>query len=81
METRQFVAVKFRPADRRSYTYHWDGEPLVPGDEVRVPDRSGDGWMRAKVEEVLWKAPAFATKAIIGRADEPAPAKEGELPL
>lgn len=29
MSNRQFVACKFRPGDRRSYTYHWDGEPLT----------------------------------------------------
>lgn len=25
---RQYVAVKFRPGDKRSYTYHNDGEPV-----------------------------------------------------
>lgn len=54
MSNRQFVACKFRPGDRRSYTYHWDGEPLAPGDEVKVPDKSGDGWSRVIVDSVSW---------------------------
>lgn len=49
MADRQFVKVKFRPRDAKSYTYHWDElSPLALGDEVRVPDRSGDGWSRAR---------------------------------
>ncbi len=32
----QFVAVKFNPWDRRTYTYHHDGEPVAVGDTVEV---------------------------------------------
>jgi hypothetical protein len=38
---RQFVAVEFHPADRRSYTYHNDGEPVAIGDRVVVNTKKG----------------------------------------
>jgi hypothetical protein len=69
---RQFLACKFRPSDTRTYTYHWDGEPIEAGAEVKVPDRSGDGWRRVTVHEISWDAPPYPTKAILGRA----PAKD-----
>lgn len=64
---RQWVACKFSPADRRSYSYHNDGPPLIVGDKVEVESRGGK---RAKVEvvELLDKAPPFATKPILGKA-------------
>lgn len=75
---RQFAACKFRDTDKRSYTYHWDGEPLKPRDVVKVADRSGDGWVRATVVFVTDRAPEYATKPILGKVD-PDPPKE--LPL
>lgn len=33
---RQYVAVRFTPGDRRTYTYHNDGPPVAPGDTVTV---------------------------------------------
>lgn len=69
---RQFVACKFRPTDKRTYEYHWDGDPLQRGDEVKVPHKSGDGFIRALVESVSEAPPAFSTKAILGKA-EPIP--------
>jgi hypothetical protein len=73
---RQFVAVKFKTWDKRTYTYHNDGEPVAPGDQVKIKDRGGDGWSRVTVVEVTDEAPAFATKPILGLAplDEPKPA-------
>lgn len=66
----QYVAVKFRPTDRRTYTYHWNGEPLAPGDEVKVAERDGDGWKRVTVDSVSWANPTFATKPILGKCEE-----------
>jgi hypothetical protein len=72
---RQFYACRFRPADKREYTYHSDlGEPFSPGNEVRVPDKSGEGWSRVYV---VAKHPAdfvpstkFDTKPILGIATQ-----------
>jgi hypothetical protein len=71
MSNRQFVACKFRPGDSRSYTYHWDGEPLAPGDEVKVADRDGDGWKKVIVVSASWANPSFPTKPILGKVEEP----------
>lgn len=86
---RQFIAAKFRKDDRRTFTYHWDhgGEiaPLdvVPGDEIKVPDRSGDGWKRVYVSHIVAPEDAvdlpFATKAVLGRA-EPETSAPAETP-
>lgn len=66
---RQYVAVKFKTWDKKTYTYHWDGEtPINPGDQVKIADRGGEGWSRVTVVEVTDVAPAFATKAILGLA-------------
>jgi hypothetical protein len=71
----QYVACKFRPEDSRSYTYEWDGEPFAIGDEVKVPDRSGDGWKRVTVASVSDQAPPFPCKPIIGRYEPEAPSE------
>lgn len=76
---RQYIAVRFRPADRQPYTYHNDGAPVAVGDRVKVPDRSGDGWNRATVEAVDVEEPKFATKAILGMVEEAAPAVDEQL--
>jgi len=83
MADRQFVACAFRPHDTRTYTYHNDGPPLVPGDEVKVADKSGEGWRRVYVREVSWTRPAFETKPILGIAakDEEPPAKGKPEPI
>lgn len=71
---RQYIAVEFRRGGQ-TYTYHHDGETIVPGDEVKIPDKTGDGWSRVRVVEVDWIKPPFETKAILGRfqtdPDEP----------
>lgn len=63
---RQFVAIKFRATDNRTFTYHNDGEPVSPGDLIRIPDKSGEGWKRVTVESVTLVAPTFQTKPIVG---------------
>lgn len=64
---RQFIAVQFRSGDKRTYTYHNDGPPVGAGQQVKVPDRSGDGRTRATVVEIGVPAPTkFATKGILG---------------
>lgn len=64
----QYVKCKFRPDDSRAYTYEWDGEPLAPGDMVKVADaRDPDSWKRVHVVEVGDERPPFACKPILGR--------------
>jgi len=72
---RQYVAIEFHRGGR-TYTYHHDGEAIVPGDEVKVPDRSGDGWSRVRVVEVDWIKPGFETKPILGRIEPEKPKAE-----
>lgn len=75
----QFVACKFCPEDTRYYTYVWDGDPLNIGDQVKVTDRSGDGWKRVHVVSISDDAPPFECKPILGLApqnDEPTPETE-----
>lgn len=82
---RQYAACKFRSTDTRTFTYHYDGEePLNPGDFVKVPDRSGEGWKRVEVVSIGDEAPSFPTKGIIGLYNpdlEPSDAKAGGNPL
>ena len=63
----QYVDVKFRVEDTRTYTYAWDGEPLNEGDAVRVEDRSGEGWKKVFVVSTTDEAPPFQCKPILGR--------------
>jgi hypothetical protein len=65
----QFVAVKFNPKHSRTYTYQWDGPPVRPGQRVKVPDNSGDGWKAVEVVSVSSVKPAFDCKAILGLFD------------
>jgi hypothetical protein len=75
MPATQYVACKFRIADTRTFTYSNDGPPVAEGDQVRVPDRSGEGWKKVFVVSVTDVEPPFPTKAIIGlhTEDDPAP--------
>jgi hypothetical protein len=61
-----YVQCKFRPEDTRTYTYEWEGEPLKPGDIVKVADARSDGWKRVTVVSVADEAPPFACKPILG---------------
>lgn len=67
MSNRQYVAVQFKPWDRRTYTYHNDGEPVAEGDKVEVT--TNDGTKTVTVASVSYEAPAFETKPIDGLAD------------
>lgn len=65
MSTRHFVAVRFNPWDRKTFTYHFDGEtPPKPGDAVRVDARGEEKVV--EVVSVSQHAPRFETKPIIG---------------
>lgn len=66
---KQFVACKFKSSDSRSYTYEWSGEPLAPGDFVKVADARSDGWKRVEVVSISDQAPPFACKPILGKID------------
>jgi len=61
---RQFLACRFSPEAKITYTYHWDGAPFRPGDQVRVP--SGKGEKIVTIAEIADQPPPFATKAILG---------------
>lgn len=69
---RQYVTVKFKEAEKRAYTFHNDGEPLKPGDEVKLPSRGSkdpDAWSRGYVATVNVEKPsAFETKGVMGLA-------------
>lgn len=65
-----YVQCKFRPEDTRAYTYAYDlPDDLVCGDEVKVPDKSGDGWKRVYVVDITDQAPSFACKKILGKVE------------
>lgn len=67
--SRQFVECKFRPTDRRGYTYLNTGKPLRVGDEVKVPDKDGDGWNRVTVSAIDLPEPRFECKPVLGLYD------------
>lgn len=73
-DNRQYVAVQFNPWDRRSYTYHNDGEPVAIGDKVLVTTPRGQS-----VVEVVGLpdlVPPFETKPIDGKAPPAKPSAE-----
>lgn len=75
----QYVVVKFRPGDRRSYTYSNPGEPVKVGDRVKVPGKTPDeGWAALDVIEVHNIKPPFACKDILGLAPPKEP-PQGDL--
>lgn len=77
--TRQYLTAKFREGDRRTYTYHNDGEPLAPGDRAKVPGKADhEGWSTVIVVEVGVAQPTFPTKGVLGKAPPPPP-EEGHL--
>lgn len=79
----QYVACKFRETDARTYTYEWEGDPLSPGDVVKVADnRDASTWKRVTVVSVTDEAPPFPCKPIIGKVDDdPAAEPDGDDPL
>jgi len=66
----QYVACKFRVQDTRTYTYHNDGAPVAPGDQVKVADARGadDAWKRVFMVSVSDRKPDYPTKPILGLA-------------
>lgn len=66
-----FVTVKFKPEDKRTYTYAYNGDDaLSPGQSVYVENK--DGQKAVTVHELDVPAPSFECKAIIGPVpDEP----------
>lgn len=64
--TRQFVACAFRPGDTRSYTYHFDHEPLVKGDRVVVSGKRGPSIVTV-VDVGAHLEPSFETRPIVGK--------------
>lgn len=72
---RQYLSVKFRSSDARSYTYHNDVDPVACGDQVKIKDRRGEGWSRATVHEISTIAPPYETKPILGPV-EPEPPRD-----
>lgn len=77
-QPRQYVAIEFHPADRRSYTYHNDGDPVSIGDRVVVETKKGT--QKVTVVGLPTAKPAFETKAILGRAGLVPPMSEPEAP-
>lgn len=65
MSERKYVRCKFRQGDTRTYTYHWDGEPLSQGDVVKIADRHGLGMQKVFVDAITDEAPPFDTKPIL----------------
>jgi len=63
----QYIAVRFRPEDTRTYTYVNHGVPARVGDRVKVPDPRG-GWKPVEVVEIV-ERPKFECKPIIGIID------------
>lgn len=64
----QYVTCRFGPLDARRYTYLNLGEPLAPGDMVKVPDsRDPNAWKRVEVMDVDVPEPNFVCKAILGK--------------
>lgn len=59
----QYVAVKFKPWEHRTYTYSNDGPPVNVGDRVKVQTK--DGPKEVEVDSVSEVKPAFECKPII----------------
>jgi hypothetical protein len=72
MTERVYVAIRFFPADIRTYTYHYDGpEMIAPGDRVVVATRRGQSTV--EVMYITASPPDFETKAIEGIVSPPRP--------
>lgn len=68
--TRQYVRCKFHESDRRDYTYHHEGKPLIKGDKVLVD--SPRGQQTVTVVGFIAAKPTFETKPILRKvADAP----------
>lgn len=76
MQNRQFVACQFNPWDRRTYTYHNDGEPVAIGDRVAVETKDGEKLIT--VAAIVDTQPTFETKPIIRKVEAAATAINSE---
>jgi hypothetical protein len=65
----QWVAVKFNPRDRRTYTYENPFEPLKVGDETLIRDPRGNR-QTVIVDSIVAKKPPFKCKQIERANDE-----------
>lgn len=72
---RQYVEARFRKGPG-SYTYHNDGEPVAPGDEVFVVGQHSE--QRVTVVALLDEPPPFQTKPIIRKAANPGEPEQKE---
>ncbi len=76
--SRQYVCIKFREKDRRTYTYHNDGPPLEIGDQIDIEGRGGKP-ISTKILSIHEGHPGFVTKAIIGKAKPAVVGEDGQL--
>lgn len=65
MSERQYITVRFAVNDWRTYTYHNDGAPVVPGDLVEV--QTVHGIKHVVVVLAGFEQPPLQTKPIIGK--------------
>ena len=61
------IAATIGALDSRRFTYLNEGEPVVVGDFVKVPDARSDAWKRVEVTDVDVEEPEFVCKPIIGK--------------
>lgn len=66
----QFVAIRYRPNEQRTYTFANEGEAVQPGDFVRAPLRNGS-LTTVEVVSVTDEAPPFECKLIAEKAERP----------
>jgi hypothetical protein len=66
----QFVAIRYAPGDRRSYTFRNDGELVAAGTFVEVTLRNGDPKV-VEVVSVTDEAPPFECKPMLRQAERP----------
>ncbi|HWA22292.1 MAG TPA: hypothetical protein VG735_07860 [Caulobacterales bacterium] len=64
---REYVQVRFKPGDAKTYCYHNDGAPLHVGARVRVETR--DGIKTVDVVDVGYDSPPYGTKEVLGAAE------------
>lgn len=67
---RQYLTIAYKEGTTKTYTFHNDGEPVEPGDVVKLPDRrDSDSWVKGYVHDEV-EQPAFETKGILGVVED-----------
>jgi hypothetical protein len=66
----QFIEARFTHDAQRTYAYRNDGEPLEPGDFVKV-EAKGGGWKTVEVARIRDDAPPFECKPVLEKAERP----------